>query len=83
MAHRPALQGGRSLAAHPLIYGLPRMSRDAPDPPAKNGHWRRVWVRLGLGGGVPSGASSFSAAHTRLQQYLAFHKAVGQVMERN
>ncbi|MBE7562798.1 hypothetical protein H7F10_07510, partial [Acidithiobacillus sp. HP-6] len=51
MAHRPALQGGRSLAAHPLIYGLPRMSRDAPDPPAKNGHWRRVWVRLGLGGG--------------------------------
>ncbi|MDX5934936.1 diguanylate cyclase [Acidithiobacillus thiooxidans] len=55
------------------------MSRDAPDPRPKNGPWRRVWARLGLGGGLPAGASA--AAHTRLEQYLAFSKAVGQVME--
>ncbi|MBU2743138.1 MULTISPECIES: diguanylate cyclase [Acidithiobacillus] len=55
------------------------MSRDASDPRPKNGPWRRVWARLGWGGGLPTGASA--AAHTRLEQYLAFSKAVGQVME--
>ncbi|MBU2842306.1 hypothetical protein, partial [Acidithiobacillus thiooxidans] len=55
------------------------MSRDASDPRPKNGPWRRVWARLGWGGGLPAGASA--AAHTRLEQYLAFSKAVGQVME--
>jgi PAS domain-containing protein len=56
------------------------MPSDTPDPSTKNGLWRRVWARLGRGGGFPSRHAHSASAQTRLEKYLAFHKAVALVM---